>query len=546
MDILNEKQQNIILNILIQSEMCVNIYKEIKDLSINIDDLICEVEESTNELDKQIIALKEKIIHEIETRIKFFEKKTIFNSIMSLKQYANNQRVKSGHSWELSNLVKKCVFLQRIILSISDNEYHNNKLNTNILEGTNAKSEFLQNLYTDEKYEDFQDNIALILFLAKEYLYLVANEELYKKGHKISTIRDFIEAFNEDINDIRFYDEYISMGNNLKPELLEIKNVDLFQWIKKKKISNINNYNLINNDLKKEIGFNINDLEKFQHRVELLFEIQEDVPLIIVTIEQLKQLLEIDDEYINSIINFFAIDNLLKRNIVTERHLELRSFYRFNEFICFGMDDLLESIHMFKSIIISGHFVQDYYFINTNNIKNINTSKNNMSTLMAYKIVDIFEQNGYIIPYQVYKDKNIPLAEVRDLYDNEGKNIFVNDKDYGDIDILAANLNTKKIYNIEFKYFAPAINYDEAIIKDKRKIKKQYVTQVKGREDIINKHKKLVMEFLGIETENHDEYSIKSILVTARPNYFAINEKMENIEYLTWVQLIKKINNKEL
>lgn len=542
MTVLSIELQSKNMEKLMLCEMLTDCSEIISDNKLDLSHEIKYIQCMEKDLDKQIIILKNTIVNDIRNRLKFFEKDSIIVALMSLKQHANSQRHISGHTWKISTLVEISVLLQNITLHISDEEFLNNTLNINVLDFNSARR-----FYSSKKSIIFDEHITQCLLLANEYLYLTSNEALYKNGYEFQTLDELLEDFFETKDDEAYYDEYLTMGNNLKPELLEVENIDLADWLYHKKIANKNNYDLINSDLKNEIGFNINELDYFQRQVELLFEIQETVPMLINTLENFKKLFKVEDEYLENIIDFFSINRLDKISNVTERHFELRCFYKLDEQVCFGMNDVLESIFMFKNIILSGDFVEEHYFIRPDNIKNLQKSRRNMSTLFAYKIVDKFESNGYVVPYQQNGDKKIPLAEVRDLYNEKGKNIFAdNEKDYGDIDILAGNVKDKIIYNIELKYFAPGITYNEVTRKDKMKIKSKYISQIKGRENVIIRYKQLVLECLGIDDKDYEDYRVKSILVTARPNYFAVNKKDGDVEFLSWIKLLDRINEKKI
>jgi hypothetical protein len=541
MDVLSGKKQSEIIEMIIISNMVINQSERLTHEKLDLKNEIELIQGEESEIEKQVEMLKSTIIKRIKSHLVYFNKDSIIVAIMSLKQFAISQRHSIGHTWELNALVEISVLLQSIIIDMPVEDFSNSTINIDV-SGFYNKYE----AKISKQRAESNEHIYSCLLLSKEYLYLKSNEALFNNGYNLKKLSEFLEDFFETSEDKVYYDEYLDMGNNFKPEMLGVTNLDLAEWLLKKKITNLNNYNLISTDLKSEIGFNIKELDSFQNKVALLYKIQEDVPMLINTMANFKELLEEVDQF-DKIIEFFSINRLSNMVNVDERHFELRCFYKFDEFICFGVNDVLESIIMFKNIILSGDFVEKYYFIETNRIKNLPKSKNNMSTALAYKIVDQLEYSGYIVPYQKFKDKNIPLAEVRDLYNEKGKNIFVeNEKDYGDIDILAGNIKDKIIYNIEFKYFAPGITYKEIVKKDKNKIKSNYINQIKGREKVIIEHKQLILKCLGIEDENYNDYKVKSFLVTGRPNYYAVNNNDSDVEFLSWGKLLERIRDNQL
>lgn len=79
--------------------------------------------------------------------------------------------------------------------------------------------------------------------------------------------------------------------------------------------------------------------------------------------------------------------------------------------------------------------------------------------------------------------------------------------------------------------------------KDKGKIvDKEVIRHIKERENIICDSIKDIVQFILGKSE--DGYSVKSFLLTARTNYYGIQEN--DLNYLTWADFVEQVAKRKI
>ena len=265
------------------------------------------------------------------------------------------------------------------------------------------------------------------------------------------------------------------------------------------------------------------------------------------------------DEYIETIksyfpneqINFdhavslFSLNKLCGMEI-TIRDIELRSIYQIDNRIIFYPFDLCWNISCFQKFLLRNQFTEMYF--KTLSIKDIDKLKkqirkteSKISTYLAYVIAEQMWNNGYCVP----QNNGIPLAEIHCIITHQGGksiNLLKSDKDYGDIDVLAADSTKKQIYNIELKYFKPLINLKDLGDNYKVSDRDKYIKKAQERENIIRENMSAVLALLE-ENENMN-YTVRTIVVSPRPDYWL--KTCDSVEYMDWVDFLNRIRNKNL
>ncbi|WP_343311290.1 hypothetical protein AAHT65_07980 [Bacillus atrophaeus] len=166
-----------------------------------------------------------------------------------------------------------------------------------------------------------------------------------------------------------------------------------------------------------------------------------------------------------------------------------------------------------------------------------------MTCYFVASVVDVLMNHGYRLPSEKkkYNGKNIfvPRFEINKII-SENKNILANK---GDIDVLALDEKKKIIFNIEVKYYQPAISLKEMRFKDEKKIsKKNTIEKIKNRHEVIELNKNLVLDLFDIQDVS-DEYTVKSLIVTARENFFLTSN---DYPYYNWNEFNRVAEANEL
>lgn len=138
-----------------------------------------------------------------------------------------------------------------------------------------------------------------------------------------------------------------------------------------------------------------------------------------------------------------------------------------------------------------------------------------------------------------YRGKQCIRAEI-DRIEVNNKNILIDENNHklGDIDVLALNKSKKEILLFELKYYRPAFENKELFSRDKSLIvNKKVIQHMKEREKAVLKYSRNIVKFINGEVE--DGYSVKSILLTVRTNFYGLQET--DVEYMTWAEFIGRM-----
>ena len=140
---------------------------------------------------------------------------------------------------------------------------------------------------------------------------------------------------------------------------------------------------------------------------------------------------------------------------------------------------------------------------------------------------------------ETYRGKQCISAEI-DRIEVNNKNILIDENNHklGDIDVLALNKSKKEILLFELKYYRPAFENKELFSRDKSLIvNKNVIQHMKEREKAVLKYSRNIVKFINGEVE--DGYSVRSILLTVRTNFYGLQET--DVEYMTWAEFISRM-----
>ena len=199
----------------------------------------------------------------------------------------------------------------------------------------------------------------------------------------------------------------------------------------------------------------------------------------------------------------------------------------------------------FEKFILKSHF-QKHFFVNSK-LKNVlDTHESKISEYLSYCILSEFIDNGYEVPVN---ENSVPMADVDKIFDENGRNILniFNSKKTWDIDVLVGDSKKRIIYNIEIKYNQAIINlnkFAKEIRKKKEDTLRGKLIKAKRREDILSENIEAVLNFLNIKTTSQDDFKVKTIVVSIKPDPFLKKASKElELQYDYWGSFISKIKN---
>jgi hypothetical protein len=475
--------------------------------------------------EEQAVKLDEEIVSLIKTVISFYHKNDLLVATLVVKEGARVWMIDEENSdpWLAVNEYEVSLILQKIIHSMKTQEFLGHSLDE-----------------LDSGYHGF----ITALVLTRNLVMLRDNLERNRWFNFTVDLFELVKGLYETDALKEYFDRLAQMGVAEKPEDIEIKGLVLRSHLEARGLSKDAIYDSVENEVQKTFGFNFSELRKAATPLWVKQEL--NFPLFISRKDQFIKSFDsvMDREKVDKIIHWLSIDQLFtKGGQVTERQLELRSFFEAEEFIICGKLDLLQNIHTFQSIIFSGHFLS-IYFPEVDPSHVFQNAQEQMSTLMSYYVAEHFNKAGYLLPTEKVPRKlgggHVIRAEINKIIKDD-QNLL---QGYGDIDVLALDQERHEILLIELKYFKPALNIGEMISADKRKIyKKNVIEKILKRQSVIEEYKGTVIEYIGGDISR--EYNVRSIILTARPNFYAIEENL-GVEYLTWTELQHLLNEKQI
>lgn len=162
------------------------------------------------------------------------------------------------------------------------------------------------------------------------------------------------------------------------------------------------------------------------------------------------------------------------------------------------------------------------------------------SKLMSYKVADIFESNGYILPISKRRLSNKDKVKVPEVEIRQISHLKVD----GDIDVLVYSPFKNILYNIEFKNFQMGVTSANYLKNDlNRGTRKPFVEKAINREEQLVSNPTLVEKLFKGKLKS--DYTIRTIILSATPNYhFYIEaEKSDSYDFYNWKEFIELVNN---
>lgn len=483
------------------------------------------------DIEKQKEEILKLLMEEIKVRLQFYNKDEIFVALLAIKE-------------NIRRILRQNKSIDWVVISDISTVNLLMKFTNEIVSFEN---------YPIEELENQRSNFANVICYARRYNMIVENISLtYGKDIKLEDI--CFEPIETEETE-KYFDIYLRNGLNEKPEDYKIKNDIFRKKLEKEDKTPDKILKALNKVLKEEFGFSKKSIQRLSivlMRMEFPEEkdycnfvkgeshLFEYLPIFIMEKSLLKNIYDYENENFKGILETFSINKNIDKH---EDELELFCFYEIDDLIVFGNFDFAQTISIFEKFLISGHFI-DIYKDNLSNNKLVKKAQTTLSKYFSASVADYLYLHGYILPKEKYLGEDVIRAEIDNIEVN-GRNILVdNNKKLGDIDVLALNRESKEILLFELKFYKPAIAVKDMLMRDRSLIvDKKVLKHIKERENVVLNNIDEVVKYILGEVETG--YSVKSVLLTARTNFYGVQEK-EDIEYLTWAQFLEKAKKKEI
>lgn len=477
----------------------------------------------------QIISLKNALKEEIKVRIQFYRRDEFFAVLFSIKEYIRRYLLRCKRpQWNYINDISTVNILMKIASEVTEYENHA--------------------IY---ELERGCSNLANVICWARRYNLVTENYNIV--GDNVSDVGDlcFESALPNEAD--KYFDLYLENGVFEKIEDYTIKNEFLRNKLSLEEKTPESILNAFADILSSQFLFSAKDLKaleqiifkyEFKNNEEFKAWVQEEKELFsdspIYVIE--KELFEktFNKSILEAILNTFSIN---KHFDSLADYMELFCFFEVDDFVMFGGIDVVQTFGIFEKFLLSGHYIEAYKKgISSNKI--FTKAQRNMSKFFSYCVADLLANNGYILPTEIVNKKECIRAEI-DKIEIENENILKdsNGKALGDIDVIAINIDKKEILLFELKYYKPAISIHDLFVRDKSLIvDKRVLEHIQAREKAISSHKRGVVKYILGKCDG--DYRVRSFLLTARTNYYGLIEN--EVEYITWAELVKKVEQNRL
>ncbi|WP_317366326.1 hypothetical protein [uncultured Tyzzerella sp.] len=443
----------------------------------------------------------------------------------------------------------------------------------------------LQNILINLKYENYGylyiESFIKILVYFEKYTILYSNIELFLKLEQDISVSININDLFSPVDDTKisgfdkYLDEYYDYSGKIKLEEETINDVETNIFLKKVKnkchISTEDILAQINNYLLQNIGFNIDDLELISAYLLAIFKLnnkpgEEKFNLFRIEVLDYQDINNffkdkskyLSEDKITKIINFFMMDDKANNGSYKNiRNNELNCIIEIKNKRFFGIYNFLNNVLVFKGLAF--HIINyieensklriykfDKFFDKKDDRKFFSDIQKKLATFMSYKIADILNDNGYIVPRVIYKEENInkekefwveiEKIEIPKEYRTNKKSFI----EFSDIDVIALDKENKVLLHIEAKDLKPTIEYSEIGKKNYEKQKNFIEVRYKTLKD----NKAAILKALFNIDE--DDYDIKNIYITNKSNKKKVKDEYSNmtvINYEQFKQNIKKLSN---
>ncbi len=457
----------------------------------------------------QIELLLKELKEKIHLHLKYYSRNELYIAALTIREAIRRLllKFKDRLDWIIINDISTTNLLLKATSDILEDKYENNPIGS---------------------LENGASNFITAICLARRYILIEENSKLTE--NKDISLKDICYSAIETEEMNQYFSIYLLNGSSEKVEDYIINNEMLKDKLEKKGETPEYILKDINDLIKKEFGFELEDCNnictqllryEFPTKNDYASYFKSDklfinTPLMILKRAELEQICS--QESLEAILNAFSIN----RNISTHRNsqeIELFSLYERNELIVVGNFDFAQNISTFEKFVLSKDYV-DIYKKSRELEKSLTKIQKKMSKYVAISAADYLYSKGYALPMEKHNRQMIPRAEIDKIKIN-GKQLLA---ECGDIDVLAIDREKKIVFLFEIKYYKPAISSYEMLYKDKSRIEEdEVIRKMQKREEVVLDNIDEVVKYVLEKYESG--YKVKSIFLTPRTNYYAINEK---------------------
>lgn len=514
--------------------ICEFVFDNWKKTYVYYEDTINKTEEYINDkyikkIDSQECDLLEKcnrlceIYYDIIKRyVTLYSKEDLLVGLISVKEYITKNMTKLDRRLDYIDDERYCInTLINYVYRLEENCFKNHSI---------------------DAVDELGYTYIIDIFLWVRQLYqLEANMERYPIAENDNVkLRDMAFDVVEDQTFNNYYELYEKQGSYEKFEDYKIRDISIQKQVKRMNVMPNQIILNANTIIRKQFGFDLNSLRVFSQAIGFMhFKLEQDMLKYIdddevlckrvaypkSMIYELADMFNVPRDEIDTIIEVFSIEHK------TVMEIELSCFYVTKDTIYFGPCDMMQVFGMFEKFALSGSFF-NYFKKDIDFVSMLQPCQRALSKYMCYVLTDILMGLGYKMHMEKFtyekKQYNTACAEVDNII-NGKENIL---KNLGDCDVLFLDEYKKQIVCIEYKYFQPAITYQQLSKTDRNKLTKQVyekTEQIQRREEALKENIECVVKFLG---GSGMEYSIKTIIVIARPNMYVFTDEVkEKIKY---------------
>lgn len=502
-----------------------------------IDEIVDKVSKGQHSIEEKIEQVRDELKGKIRIYLTTYKKDEINIGLSCLKAFYKVQISAMNNE---HNDFEESMRLEEILNLITlENESKARGMNSIIYGSKNMEISFRLAYY----YCVLSDNMEHYVIRKEKYNKVLENDLklIFKEGYFYSK-----EYSN-------YMDSYRFMNLYEVPEDSMIKTPAIRERMQKKKLTIEEIRCLQESAVKTYLGFSFEDLRLF---IQFLFQHQNHGVYFFMgekdTVDALEKNHGIGVEAERIIdyfsMNFPLINSADKINKI--RLLELKSILKIGGSLLIYPLEFVYNSNCFEKIVLKKHFFNYLAFGLEDSQKvefgkKLDKHEEKLSSFLAYALLDEFCVNGYIVP----KCGEEPMAEItsiiKTMEDKKQKNILNDGENKGDIDVLAADQGKKEIYNIEIKYYQPLEDIGEMYSVKKEDERNKNIVKAIHREQILYDNLEVVLHFLGLDPCEANQYKIRTIFVTPRPDYWLKKEK-QNIAYYEWVEMLEGIRKRTL
>ncbi|NMI03207.1 hypothetical protein HF638_04430 [Paenibacillus sp. SZ31] len=456
----------------------------------------------------------DRYIEDFKALVSGYAKEDLYFMALALREIAT-WNIFSDDVWDSSRLRNLShVFIT--LLELTEEKYFGDYM-------INQEEDFINVLVICEELFTISDNIKLNDYFS----WNVGLEEMLKT--KIENDR------------LEWFHNMFEFKELIKPEEIEFEeNAKLKLYLKKRNLET----EKLNEDVGKEIemlyGFNFEDLDTFRNEIIGISTNHEQIHNISPTIngysmkcsfifESQFTEMSLSIKKIHQIISYFKYESKGDSKYrLSNPHMDYKFIFKYENFIAIGFFDSANSITVFKNLAMSDHFVEEMF--GSRATLPFKKAQEKISTLIAYKIALHFQNKyDYYVPII---EKDIPYVNIKMFQGNGIRKKIVNssNQDLGDLDAVVINKVKKEVIIFEIKYYKPASELTEILKKDKKIF--DDIDKIQRRAAWVRENMDDVITAWNLQ---ENEYTVKTYLVTARPNYFGKQIETENadISYFT-------------